>query len=395
MIIGLVGKPNCGKSTFFKAATLSDVEIANYPFATIQPNTGMAYARVDCACDYFDVSCNPQKGFCEDGTRYVPVKMIDVAGLVPGASEGKGMGNEFLDDLNMADVLIHVIDVSGGTDAKGEPVKDNTHDPAEDIRFLEDELDKWYLTILKKDWDGIRKKVGQNNLDPEPALTEKMSGVGCKEKHISKAMEDTDLKGKDVTKWDNQDLQNLCKALRKKTKPILIAANKVDVPGARENLSRLQEEFPEYEIIGTSAESELALRKAADEGKITYRPGQETFTIKEDLTEEQEKGLRFIKGNVLRQGETGVQKAIETAIFNVLNYIPVFPGGEDNLADKEGNILPDCFLIPEGSTTLDFAYHIHSDLGDNFIQAKDVKNDINISKDHEISEGDVIKIFSE
>lgn len=396
MIIGIVGKPNCGKSTFFKAATLSDVEIANYPFATIKPNSGVGFVRVNCACNYFNVTCNPRSGYCTGKTRYVPIKIIDVAGLVPGAHLGKGMGFEFLDDLNKADVLIHVIDVSGGTNEKGEPLSDNSHNPAKDIKFLEDELDHWYFNILKKDWDKIARRVQQTDKEIAESLHDKMSGVGATEEIIKKALREETLLEKPVLKWNDENLLSLCRNLRKKTKPIMIAANKVDVKGAKENLKRIKKEFPNYKIIGTSAESELALKEAAKHDIITYHAGDKEFKIKKEVTKKQEKALNFIKEKVLQnKNATGVQKTLDTAVFDVLEYIHVFPGGENNLEDKDGNTLPDCFLIPKESTALDFAYKIHTDLGKKFIQAKDVKKKLPVSKSHTLQSGDVIEIISD
>ena len=127
MIIGVVGKANVGKSTFFKAATLAEVEIGNYPFVTIKANSGVGYVKVKCVDQEFGVQCDPRKGYCKNGIRFVPVELIDVAGLVPGAHEGKGMGNQFLDDIRQADVLIHVIDGSGGTNEKGERYQCGTY----------------------------------------------------------------------------------------------------------------------------------------------------------------------------------------------------------------------------------------------------------------------------
>jgi len=153
MLIGIVGKANVGKSTFFKAATLAEVEIANYPFTTIKPNHGTGFVKVDCVDKEFNVKCNPRFGYCLDGKRFVPVDLLDVAGLVPGAHEGKGMGSEFLNDLNQADALIHIIDVSGSTNEKGEKVPILSYDPANDIKFLEKELDMWYLRLIEKGWE--------------------------------------------------------------------------------------------------------------------------------------------------------------------------------------------------------------------------------------------------
>ena len=137
MIVGLVGKPSAGKSTFFKAATLAEVEIANYPFTTIEKNEGVGFVKVDCADKEFNVQCNPRFGYCLDHKRFVPIQIIDVAGLVPGAHEGKGRGNQFLDDLRQADVLIHVVDISGSIDENGRPVDRGSYDPANDVIFLD------------------------------------------------------------------------------------------------------------------------------------------------------------------------------------------------------------------------------------------------------------------
>ncbi|KHO52201.1 MAG: hypothetical protein QT08_C0013G0023 [archaeon GW2011_AR17] len=153
MLIGVVGKPSTGKSTFFKAITLAEVEIANYPFTTIKPNHAVGYIRIACADKDFATQCHPRMGYCIDHQRFLPVDLLDVAGLVPGASEGLGMGNAFLDDLNQADALIHVIDLSGSTNEKGEPVIAGSYDPINDVLFLDEELDLWYLRLLNKGWE--------------------------------------------------------------------------------------------------------------------------------------------------------------------------------------------------------------------------------------------------
>ena len=393
MLVGVVGKPNCGKSTFFKASTLSDIEIANYPFATIDPNEGVAFVKVACADTFFDTTCDPRTGRCIDGKRFVAIKMIDVAGLVPGAHEGKGMGLSFLDDLNQADVLIHVIDLSGGTNGKGEPVKKGTYDPGKDITFLETELDQWYLSILEKTWEKFSRSVDQTKKDKADALHEQFTGLGATEGIVKDVLDETGLVEKGLMKWSDDEKLAFCSSLRSYTKPMVIAANKADVPGALDTLERLREEFPEYSIIPMSAASELALREAEKKDKISYLPGDSSFTIEKDLSDEQKKGLHFVQETVIDELEgTGVQTVIDTAVKEELGLIPIFPGGANKLEDKDGNTLPDCFLMPKGSTVLDFAYRIHSDLGENFVTAIDVKKKQNVKKDHELSAGDVIEI---
>jgi len=177
MQIGIVGKANVGKSTFFKALTLSEILIANYPFATIEPNKGFGFARIPCVDKEFNEKCNPRFGYCIDNNRFVPIEVLDVAGLVPGAHEGKGMGNKFLDDLRQAHALIHVVDMSGSTNEKGEPVEAGSYDPAFDITFLETELDMWYLSIIRKGWDRFARQVMQEHQEIQKALHKQLSGL--------------------------------------------------------------------------------------------------------------------------------------------------------------------------------------------------------------------------
>lgn len=394
MIIGVVGKANVGKSTFFKASTLADVEIANYPFATIKPNTGIGFIKIDCADSFFNKQCNPRVGYCVGHKRFVPVNMIDVAGLVPGAHEGKGMGLEFLNDLNQADLLIHVIDVSGSTNDKGEPVSPGSHNPSNDVVFLEKELDYWYLNILKKAWEKFSRSVSQNNLEVEKALHKQFSGLGSTEDMIKQIITNLKLKDKKLHAWSEDELFGFASSLRRETKPMLVVANKIDVKGAWDNFERLKNEFPETVFVPCSAESELALKEAAKHKLINYVPGERNFEIIGNLNEKQLKALNFIKENILSNNSTGVQDALNKAVLEVLEYIPIFPGGVNKLEDQHGNVLPDCFLLKKGSTALDFAYKIHTDLGDTFIRAIDVKTKRTVGKEHTLKPGDVVEIIS-
>ena len=392
MLIGIVGKANVGKSTFFKAATLTEVEIANYPFATIKPNHAVGYVKVDCVDTFFNVQCNPRFGKCIKHKRFVPVDLMDVAGLVPGAHEGHGLGNQFLNDLNEADALINVIDCAGATNEKGEPREPGSHNPADDIRFLEHELDMWYYQIIMRGWERFARTVKQEGKEAFKAIAKQLSGLRVTEDMVKVA-----IKGlpEDVTQWGEKQLKGIASFLRKNSKPMLIAANKIDLPVAEENLRKLREEFPEYLIIGCSGDAELVLKEANKKGMIDYVSGEDNFEIKAELNEQQKRALEFIKKNVLDKfGSTGVQEILNRAVFELLKYIYVFPGGVNKLADKDGNVLPDCFLVPPRTTALDFAFRLHTDFGKNFIKAIDVKRKMPIGKDYELKNGDVVEIMS-
>ncbi len=397
MLIGVVGKPNVGKSTFFKALTLADVLIANYPFATIKPNEGFGHVRLECIEKFFSTKCNPRFGYCEDGQRFVPVKVIDVAGLVPGAHEGKGMGNQFLDDLNQADALIHVIDCAGTTNESGEPVPAGSYDPEKDIKFLEEELDYWYLRILKDGWEKIFRRIIQEKQDVTKILGKQMSGLGVSDKLVEACLLGLGLDKDNLRNWTEEDLFRIATWLREKTKPMIIACNKVDMPTGKANYDRLKAKYPDLILIPCSAESELALKEANRAGLIKYLPGDSDFLVKEEskLSDRQKNALSFIRDNVLAKfGSTGVQTAINSAVFDLLKYIAIFPGGIGKLQDSDGRTLPDCFLLKPNSTAIDFAYYLHTDLGDGFIRAIDVKTKRTVGKDYPLHHLDVIEIIS-
>jgi len=397
MITGVVGKANVGKSTFFKAMTLAEVEIANYPFVTVKHNEGVGFVKVDCADKQFNVKCQPKHGYCLNGKRFVPVKAIDVPGLVPGAHEGKGMGNQFLDELRQADALIHVVDVAGTTNEKGEPVKPGSYDPAEDIKFLEVELDMWYANIIKKGWDKFARTVQQEHKEITNALADQLSGLRVTEDMIEDLVKELNLDKEKPSEWSEDELMKIAVKLRKLTKPMIIACNKIDVPGAADNFTKLENEFPDHMLVACSAESELALKEAAKKGLIDYIPGEDDFKIIEEskLNEKQKKALNFIKENILKKfGSTGVQAVVNDAVFKLLKHIAVYPVATTKLTDKDNNILPDCLLVPENITARDFAFKVHTELGETFIKGFDMKKKLTVGKDHVLNDGDVLQIIS-
>lgn len=397
MLIGLVGKPSCGKSTFFKAATLAEVAIANYPFTTIKPNRGVGYVKVDCIDKEFKTQCNPTHGFCINHNRFVPVELIDVAGLVPGASEGKGLGNQFLDDLRQADVFIHIVDSSGTTDSEGKQV--DSYDPCNDIIFLEEELNKWFYSILSKVWKSFARRVEQeasknSNLSFSEAVAKQFSGLKVTEEHVKKAMSKINFKDK-PSEWDEKQIMEFASYLRKLSKPMIIAANKSDLENSQDNIRRMQERFSEYKIYPCSADSELALREAAKTKLIEYIPGEGNFKIIGELNEKQKIALEKIKRCVLDvYGNTGIQNILNTAVFDFLKYVAVFPASANKLSDSKGNILPDCFLLPPNSTALDFAFFLHTDLGKNFVKAVDVRTKRVLGKNYILKNRDALEIIT-
>ncbi len=392
MLIGLVGKPSVGKSTFFKAATLAEVEIASYPFTTIKANHGIGFVKVDCIDKEFNTQCNPNHGFCINHKRFVPVELIDVAGLVPGASEGKGLGNQFLDDLRQADVFIHIVDVSGTTDEKGKPTEN--YDVSKDVIFLEEELDKWFLGILMKVWKSFARKAELEEDNFAQAVSNQFSGLKVKEDDVKSVLLKLNLP-KRASTWNDNQLLEFASELRKKSKPMIIAANKIDAPNGKENYEKLKDKFPDLKIIPCSADSELALREAAKAELINYIPGERDFKIKGNLTEKQKQALDKIKKNVLDKYETGtgVQAILNYAIFDLLKYIAIFPAGAHKLADSKGRILPDCFLLPPNSTALDFAYFLHTDFGKNFVRAIDARTKKILGKNYKLKNRDALEII--
>ncbi|HIH09704.1 MAG TPA: redox-regulated ATPase YchF [Candidatus Diapherotrites archaeon] len=393
MIIGVVGKPSSGKSTFFNAATMLDVPMAAYPFTTIEANKGVGFVRVECVDKEFNVQCNPRTGFCRDHVRYVPVELVDVAGLVPGAHEGKGMGNQFLSDLSRADVLIHVIDASGSTNEKGESVAAGSYDPANDVRFLEEEIDLWFYGIIEKNWPKFGKVPFESKAKLVSAMAQNLSGIGAREDQIDSTLLEMNLTDKKPSLWSEQEKHAFAKSFREKSKPVIIAANKADMPNARQNIEKLKGQFPGKVIIPCSGISELTLKRAAKDGAIDYVQGAKDFKVEKELSDKQNQGIEYIRKMVLEKfGTTGVQEVLESAVFDLLGYIAIFPGGTKGLADSKGNVIPDCFLMPPKSTALDFAYRLHTDFGDKFIKAINVKTRQLIGKEHELSHRDVVEI---
>lgn len=394
MQIGIVGKPNVGKSTFFSAATMAPAEIAAYPFTTIKANKGVAYARGECPHVDFEVQCVPRNAICDGGVRHIPIEMLDVAGLVPDAWQGRGLGNMFLDDLRQADVLIHVVDASGATDIEGNSVPLGSHDPVEDVEFLKNEIACWMRGILEKGWDKAARQAYQTGQRIEIVIHEKLTGLGVTESQISAAMRDVELSSNPLS-WSPEDMLQLMHHIRKYAKPIIVAMNKADMAD-EETLERIKK-AADGMAEATCAEAELALKKAAKGGLISYKPGDSSFEVVSGvkLSDGQKAALDKIAEEISRYDGTGVQKCIEKAVYELLNMISVYPvEDESKLTDHDGRVLPDVFLVPNGTTARELAYKIHTDLGDTFIRAINVRTHRTVGSDYILLNNDVISIVS-
>jgi ribosome-binding ATPase YchF (GTP1/OBG family) len=384
--IALAGKPNSGKSTFFKAVTLSNVEIANYPFTTIDANHGVAYARTNCPCRELKLDC----GNCREGVRFVPIEMIDVAGLVPDAHKGKGLGNEFLDNLRQAKAIIHVIDASGGTDIEGNPVPVGSHDPLDDISFLEHEITMWMAGILKRNWERLSRKVNAEGLKIEETIAAQLEGAGITEGHVKTVLSNMRLPRDKPQVWTEEQIVELSDQLRAQSKPMVLAANKIDL-ASQDNIDHLVKAG----AIPVSGATEVVLRLADKGGAIKYIPGDTDFVESPKLSDAQKEALTKIRILMKKNGGTGIQKCINETVFKLLDFIVVYPVEDENrFTDKHGKILPDAFLMKKGSTPKDLAFMVHSDIGKSFLYAVDAHTKMRMGEKHELKNGDIVKIVS-
>ncbi|MDF2422535.1 MAG: redox-regulated ATPase YchF [Nitrosopumilus sp.] len=395
--IGLIGKTNTGKTTFFNSATLSSEEISSYPFTTKSPVSGVAHAITLCVHPEFKIQDNPNNSKCLDGWRYIPIELIDLPGLIKDAWKGKGLGNQFLSIAAQSDALLHVVDASGGIDSTGKITESGTGDPISDFADIEEELIMWYHKILEGNRDKVSKLI-KTGTDVSDAMTDLYRGIGVTKIHVKEAFRATDLEEKDFDDFDMVDTKKFASYLRKISKPTLIVANKVDVEGADKNFARLRERYNDLIVIPVSGDSEFVLRRAEQKGLIKYSPGSETFEIikSDELNEKQNNALDFIKQGIMGEYmRTGVQFAINVAVFKLLKMNSIYPVADDkNLSDKKGRVLPDLILLKDGATISDLAKEIHSDLTKGLLYGKDLRYNLRLPTDYQLRDRDVVSLVS-
>jgi len=394
-LAGIVGKANVGKSTLFSALTMVDVPAANFPFTTVRPNRGITYLRYECVCKELGVKDEPVNSYCIDGVRLIPIQVIDCPGIVRGAHSGRGLGLQFLDEIRQADALIIVADASGATDSDGNPVEPGTHDPVEDVQIVEEEMDRWMLGILQREWPRIARASEAKQVVLHEELARRFSGLGIDSEAVLTAERLSGLDGSKPASWKESDLLLFIHHLRKVSKPFIVAANKADTPTAKKGIERLRSAG--YDVMPCSAEAEKTLRIAAEKGYIKYRPGDPSFEIVDQskLTPAQKAALDKIAAFMEKYNGTGVQRLIDRVYLELLGYIPVFPVEDPySLTDGKGRVLPDVYLVKKGSTPRDLAYKIHSDLGEGFLYAIDARTKMRLSTEYQLRPRDIVSIVS-
>lgn len=395
--IGLIGKTNTGKTTFFNSATLATADISNYPFTTKQPTIGNANAVTLCVHKELNLQDNPKNSRCIDGWRFIPVELVDLPGLIKGAWEGKGLGNKFLSVAAQSDALLHIVDVSGSIDAAGRIAEPGSGDPIADIGDIEEELVMWYLKLLEGNRDKISRAIN-SGIGMQSAIADVFRGIGVNEEHVKMALEENKLENHKFDELSTQESKDFSWSLRDISKPTLIVANKVDLPSATDNFKRIREEYNDMIIVPSSADAELTLRRAANRGLIRYSPGDERFDIKDQsiLTDKQKWALNFIRKDILDEYmRTGIQFAINVAVFKLLRMNTVYPVAEaSKLSDKSGNVLPDVYLMKSGSTVKDLAKEIHSELAKGLLYAVDIRDGLRLPINYEIKDRDILSIIS-
>jgi len=395
MLVGIVGKTNVGKSTFFKASTMIPVAIDDVPFTTIKPNVGMGAVRVPCACKRLGVQDQPRNSRCIDGNRFVPIELLDVAGLVKGAWKGRGLGNQFLDDMRQADVLMHVVDAAGSTDEDGNKVPPGTRDPMEDVVEIDEEIVRWMASVLQRDWSKTVRTSETLHGDPVAALSEKLAGLSVSRSQVEEALQRSGLGSAKLSSWRDEDVLAFSSAVRD-TKPTVIVANKADMKEAEPNIDGMKRRL-KWPVVPTIAEAEVALRLASEKGLIKYLPGDQDFEVMPGapMTSAQEDALKRISVMLKKWGSTGVQQALNEAVLRQYGAIVVYPVEDaTRFSDSKGRVLPDAYLVKKGTTPRDLAYKIHTEIGEGYLYALDAVTKQRLPEDKPISDGAVIKIYS-
>lgn len=384
-LIGLVGKPSSGKSTTLNSLTDASSKVGNFPFTTIDPQRAIGYLQIDCACQRYNLTekCRPNYGSCQNGKRSVPIELLDVAGLVPGAHQGRGLGNKFLDDLRHADALIHVVDVSGTTDAEGKATRG--YDPSQDIEWLRGEIVRWVQGNLMEKWGSIKRRHVAIKATATETLQGQFSGYGSNSALVTRCLDRLGLR-EPLENWSDETIEKVVNAFVDEKFPTVFALNKIDHPDADKNISKIAKIQDPQRIVLCSAISEVFLRKLAKQGYVKYVEGSEFADSREDLIEmgdpeggglremdeKLKKRVENLKDMVLyRFGSTGVVQCLSRAA-ELMGLVPVFPVRNiHTFASGTGGlsaVFRDCVLVKKNSTVGEVARKVMGDVPISYIE---------------------------
>ncbi len=399
--IVFVGKTNAGKTTLFNSATGLSAPIGDYSFTTKEPMIGKAYVTTPCVHKEFMVKDNPVNSLCIDGWRYIPVELMDLPGLIKGASLGKGLGTRFLSAAAVADAFIHVVDASGSIDEEGKIAEPGSGDPMLDYTEIEGEIIQWFKGIIENNLGRVARKVEEAGSEREgiKVLSDVMAGIKVTKEHITVALEDLNVSVKDLVKGPNEDLLwSFAAKVRELSKPTLIVANKMDLPTADVGLRKLRDKITDKPIIPVSGRYELLLKRASENGAVKFNPVEDNYIVvdNEKLSTEEKRALDFMNKFAMREMmRHGLQFALNFVVFKLLRMNVVYPVADPKrLSDKKGRVLPDAILIKDGSTIIDLAEAVHSELVKGILYGLDIRTGIRLPPSYKLKDGDVIHIVS-
>lgn len=324
MKLGIVGLPNVGKSTLFNALTENEVDAENYPFCTIDPNVGVVGVpddRLDKLNEWVDPpESNP-----------ATVEFLDVAGLVRNASEGEGLGNEFLGQIRDVDAVCHVLRVFEDTDVSH---VEGGVDPVRDREIIETEFMLADLEVVEKRLDGLEKEA-------------RVGDAGAEFEFFQDIRDDLKAGRRPQFTSLSDDQRHWLKEISLlSTKPVLYVLN------ISEDMIGCEEDYEPYRRATETIEErgDHHVTVCADvEYELAMMDPEERELFLEDY------GL----------SEPGLNRLIREA-YRTLNLVTYFTYNENELR---------AWSIPEGNTAPEAAGQIHSDFQEGFISAETVNYD--------------------